>query len=790
MSKWTKTEHQRFSGIYPHLAWTNGTSSASDRECGAGAVVAWAGKLWYLTYPPHCYKGSRDKLYALDSELNVSAHPLSVGGTHASRMIHTESNQLIIGPYFIDEAGNVRVVSPDKMKGRLTGVARHLTDPANKVIFYTMESGLYEVDVHSLEVRVWFADPNGTKEDLRLLPGKHGKGAYSGQGRLVVTNNGDGGVLAEWRGEGDPGLTGNWTIVDANKYTEVTGPGGLYGAPDDSSPLWALGWDHKSVLLNVCHDGNWRRFRLPMGSFTHSADDGWFTEWPRIRNVGSDQWLMDMFGILYAFPPEFDANRTGGIRPIAVHHKMIVDFESWDGKLVLGCNDASIQGNELLLGRCQSNLLFTSMEELRRMGRPTGWGSVWSEEPVEAGQASEPFLFAGFDQRVVHAAHREKHPVRFRIEVDTEGNGKWTMHATVEVGESGYAYYIFPTGFSAEWVRVVSESAAASVSVSFTYSPSRGNAVEPRAIQSLAEAGTDAGRIEAVLYASNDMSLPLQAAAAQLDGQGRIVGTDFYEVQGDMTFHKLTDSAARLDLKGRLAPTRDFEVDAASVIVTDPSGTKYRLPKGRDDFDRPSAFGARRGIREVVTERKLMNIHGSFYELPDERSGGFRKMQPVCTHNKLIYDYCSWRGMLVLSGVRTEGTADEHTIASEDASVKLWLGNVDDLRKFGHPAGRGGPWLDTEVQAGVPSDPYLMAGYLDKSVELRHNLQVPARFTVEVDFRADNVWSRYATVTVQPKETFKLTFPPGYSAHWVRLIADQPMQATAIFTYGPMAGQS
>ena len=38
------------------------------------------------------------------------------------------------------------------MPGRLTGNARHLTDPAGKVYFATMEEGLYEVDVKTLEV--------------------------------------------------------------------------------------------------------------------------------------------------------------------------------------------------------------------------------------------------------------------------------------------------------------------------------------------------------------------------------------------------------------------------------------------------------------------------------------------------------------------------------------------------------------------------------------------------------------------------------------------------------------
>ena len=47
------------SGVYPHLAAFNsvvkddGQTYGSGGECGIGAVVPWAGKLWVITYPPH-----------------------------------------------------------------------------------------------------------------------------------------------------------------------------------------------------------------------------------------------------------------------------------------------------------------------------------------------------------------------------------------------------------------------------------------------------------------------------------------------------------------------------------------------------------------------------------------------------------------------------------------------------------------------------------------------------------------------------------------------------------------
>src|SRR5687767_9621480 len=65
-----------FSGIYPHLAMFN-----DERECGTGAVVPFAGRLWVITYGSHHPSGSSDKLYEIDERLNVTIRPESIGGT-------------------------------------------------------------------------------------------------------------------------------------------------------------------------------------------------------------------------------------------------------------------------------------------------------------------------------------------------------------------------------------------------------------------------------------------------------------------------------------------------------------------------------------------------------------------------------------------------------------------------------------------------------------------------------------------------------------------------------------
>src|SRR6056297_1499400 len=141
------------SGVYPHLAYYN-----NEGECGTGAVVPWAGKLWVITYGPHFPNGCSDQLYEITTDLQKITREESIGGTPANRMIHRESNQLFIGPYAIGEDRVVRSIPYNIMPGRHTGNARHLSDPENKIYYATMEEGLYEVKVNSLEVTTLYKD--------------------------------------------------------------------------------------------------------------------------------------------------------------------------------------------------------------------------------------------------------------------------------------------------------------------------------------------------------------------------------------------------------------------------------------------------------------------------------------------------------------------------------------------------------------------------------------------------------------------------------------------------------
>ena len=460
--------HLQISGVYPRLTVYNPGDSEVDcnsdgNESGIGAVVPWAGKLWMITYSPHCPHGSSDKLWTVDKDLHLEMRPESIGGTPANRFIHKESEQLIIGPYFIDKAGNIRTVPYSDMPGRHTAVARHLTDPENKVYFQDMEGKVYEVDVNTLAVEKLFEKP---------VPGWHSKGAYTGQGRYVISNNGEHkvfdidpellqageaprnedemGCLAEWDGQ-------DWRIVERKQFTEVTGPGGLYGNEKESDPIWSFGWDRNSVILKLLDGGKWHTFRLPKATNTYDHWGGWYTEWPRIREVGKGKMLMDAHGMFYDFPKTFSASNYGGLEPISSHLRYVPDFCDWNGQLILATDETAITGNPVP-GRSMSNLWFGTWDDLKEWGPKSGYGGPWSNDEVKAGQASEPFLFAGFDSKILHLTHDNFAPVNFTIEYDEMGNGNWKQHSIQTIPAKSYDFYVFPDDFQPAWVRIISDT--------------------------------------------------------------------------------------------------------------------------------------------------------------------------------------------------------------------------------------------------------------------------------------------------------------------------------------------
>lgn len=795
-----------FSGIYPQLAYYN-----NEGECGTGAVVPWAGRLWVITYGPHLPFGSSDKLYEITPDLQKIVRPESIGGTPANRMIHNESKQLFIGPYVVDANGIVRTISYSAMPGRLTGNARHLTDPAGKIYYGTMEEGFYEVDVKTLQPRMLYEDINVTKKKTNdtagnfkgtLLPGAHGKGLYSGQGVMVYSNNGEpseaalkqfdipSGVLAEWNGK-------DWKVVRRNQFVEVTGPGGIYGNTNPTTdPIWATGWDFKSVLLGVRHpETGWKFYRLPKASHSYDGAHGWNTEWPRIRDIGTPEkpdYLMTMHGMFWHFPGSFTAANSAGIRPRSAYLKVIGDFARWNNQLVFGCDDSAqkeflnkrkVKGNIEGPGQSNSNLWFTSPEKPDQLGPNTAEGAVWISEEIKAETVSEPFLFAGWDIRSAWIKNDGKQLVSFTFEVDENGNDSWKTLKLVKVKAGESANVPFADAEKGEWIRVKADNETkATVQFSYAQKDKRSNTSDDLflGLASVSDTETSAG----LLWGLGHNRRKLGVLAGTVDDH-KFTETGYYELDSLMNLVKTDDTKTADFIREKFAiPQQVVIIDDASALFVDELGRRWRLPKGNPKFADLTGNSVLRICREVATERDLLDCLGTFYELPAENADGFAKIRPIASHNFRIFDYASYRGMLIMTGIDVNAAkANSQVITSADGKAAVWAGVIDDLWKLGKPVGEGGPWKNSIVKAGIASDPYLIGFYDKRSLKLSHDSKDAVKFTIEVEPIGHGPWMSYQTVLVKQGEIVEYSFPASFQSRWIRFSADKDCHATAWLKY-------
>ena len=94
----------------------------------------------------------------------------------------------------------------------------------------------------------------------------------------------------------------------------------------------------------------------------------------------------------------------------------------------------------------------------------------------------------------------------------------------------------------------------------------------------------------------------------------------------------------------------------------------------------------------------------------------------------------------------------------EGRSGALWLGVSDDLWQLGKARGEGGPWRDTAVRAGEPSDPYLMTGFSEKTLRLSHDRPAALGVRVEIDLTGSGLWVPYATFNVPAGRRSSIVF--------------------------------
>jgi hypothetical protein len=201
-----------------------------------------------------------------------------------------------------------------------------------------------------------------------------------------------------------------------------------------------------------------RRWRLPLGhesfaGLTRSAST-------RIaREVATERDLLNCMGTFYELPAE-NADGFAKIRPVSSHNFRIHDYASYRGLLVMtGIDPASGKDNPhvIVSGDGKAAVWAGVIDDLWKMGKPTGRGGPWKNTAVKANEPSDPYLIGFYDKRKLTLSHDSKEPVTFRIEAEPVGHGPWMTYREVTVDPGKTYEYTFPAGFQSRWIRFVAD---------------------------------------------------------------------------------------------------------------------------------------------------------------------------------------------------------------------------------------------------------------------------------------------------------------------------------------------
>ena len=340
----------------------------------------------------------------------------------------------------------------------------------------------------------------------------------------------------------------------------------------------------------------------------------------------------------------------------------------------------------------------------------------------------------------------------------------------------------FNAAETGEWIRV-SVNSTTTATISFNYSATENRKKSPSSIfQGLTELSGKKS-IGGLLYGLGNDRRALGISAVHFEN-GQATDAGYYELDEKLNLVKKDDPETQAFIKDRFSiPNNVLDIEEYSVLIIDEKNRRWRLPLGESRYKELTDAGQSRICREVATERDLFNVAGTLYELPAENADGFAKIRPVASHSFWIHDFTSYRGLLVMTGIDPGVKADEHVVWSNDGMAAVWVGAIDDLWEMGKPVGHGGPWKNSLVKSGEPSDPYLIAFYDKRSLEISHDSEEKVTFKIEVEPIGHGPWMLYKEVSLEPGEKFAYVFPEDFQARWIRFVADKNCQATAWLEY-------
>lgn len=443
-------------------------AASNHSECGVGALIPWADRLYYSTYLAMPNDGSGTKIGYIDA--NFADHTvLTTNGIHTARYIHADTNQLCIGCCVIEADGTSHTIN-DFVLRRISGFAAHIVSPATKVYAITMEGVIYEVDLTTYSATLLL--------DVTTALGltkKHFKACWTYAAPFAVTDR----LLMASNVQTDPVTAANSGALVAVDMVALTASVKLQSScievagnyyTGNGGFVFIIGKDHKSPFLGVMRNNNAEVYKYRFPSPNKSQD--WYIsqEWMRIRPVTTERMMMNAFGMWFhlstwlANASAAGIENTGSVgtsypilEPIARYIDTITDFCVFNGKFAIGTNNMSLHNGAFPnSGQPNSAIKFGDIEDIWKGGKPTGKGYIWYKEATTTGTNSTAMLIRGYDKKTLHFYNQGAAAVNVAVKIVSYSD-VYTL-ATVAVAQNTLVTYSIPDGVGADWMHLATDA--------------------------------------------------------------------------------------------------------------------------------------------------------------------------------------------------------------------------------------------------------------------------------------------------------------------------------------------
>jgi hypothetical protein len=186
-----------------------------------------------------------------------------------------------------------------------------------------------------------------------------------------------------------------------------------------------------------------------------------------------------------------------------------------------------------------------------------------------------------------------------------------------------------------------------------------------------------------------------------------------------------------------------------------------------------------------------MTMHGMFWRFPESFTAVIHAgIRPRSAYLKVIGDYARWNNQLVF-GCDDSAEAEflnkrKHKGGIEgpgQSNSNLWFTSFEKPDQLGTKTASGSVWLNDELQAEEVSEPFLFAGWPNRSAWIHNSGRNPVSFIFEVDKTGNQNWENLKTITGNSRCSTNIEFAENETGEWIRVKTDSPTTATVSFNY-------